>query len=210
MGKSFLLKPGEKYGKLTILKLAKIVEYINPKGRKLQKKYYECLCECGKKAIIYQGKLTSGQTKSCGCITHKHNLHNSRIYNIYAGMKKRCFSITQKDFKNYGGRGITVCDEWKNDFLTFYNWAIKNGYNDTLTLDRINYNRNYCPENCRWATPKEQANNKRSNLILNYNNESHNVTQWAEKLNIPRHLIYQRIYAGWKTNEVLSGRRHTT
>lgn len=207
MGKAILLKPGDKFGKLTIIKLAKKVEYKNPNGKSFLKKYYECRCECGNTTIVYQGKLISGQTKSCGCLNHKHNLYNSRIYNIYQGMKKRCLKPSQKDFIRYGARGITICQEWKNNFINFYNWAIKNGYKDDLTLDRIDVNGNYEPSNCRWATLKEQANNKRTNKVLFYNNENHNVTEWAQILNIPRHRIYQRLNAGWSINEALSGNR---
>ena len=208
MGKPFLLNEGEKFGKLTVVKLNKKVEYTNPKGRKLLKKYYECKCECGNTVIVYQGKLTSGQTKSCGCITHKHNLYKSRIYNIYRGMKKRCNLETQKDYKDYGGRGIKVCEEWK-EFLPFYDWAINNGYSDELSIDRIDVNGNYEPSNCRWITKKKQANNRRTNLILSYNNEKHNISEWANILNIPRYKIYQRLYAGWSIDETLSGNKKT-
>ena len=104
-------------------------------------------------------------------------------------MKKRC----DNGNKNYGGRGITVCNEWKNSFNTFYEWALNNGYNETLTIDRINVNGNYCPENCRWATITEQQNNKRTNVIIEYDGVSHTVSEWAKILNIKRETLVKRL-----------------
>ena len=203
MGKSFLLKPGEKFNKLTVIELAETKLYINPHGRKLLKKYYKCKCDCGNEVIVYQGQLTSGHTQSCGCLTLKHGLWQSRLYNIWRGMLKRCNLKSSKDYMRYGGRGINVCEEWKNDFKTFYDWALNNGYDDTLSIDRIDVNGNYEPSNCRWQTAAQQANNKRSNVLITYNGETHNITEWAKKLNIPRHQIYHRIKANWSIEKAL-------
>lgn len=203
MGKSFLLEPGQKFEKLTIIELAEKRLYVDPTGKKLFKKYYRCKCDCGNEVIVYQGKLTSGQTKSCGCLTLKHGLWKSRIYNIWRGILKRCYLKSSKDYKNYGGRGITVCDEWKNDFKAFYNWAMANKYEDNLSIDRINVNGNYEPTNCRWVKAKTQANNRSSNKLLTYKGETHTITEWAEKLNIARHLIYQRLQANWSIEKAL-------
>ena len=203
MGKSFLLKSGQKFGKLTVLELTEKRLYINPQGKKLFKKYYKCKCECGNEIIVYQGHLTSGHTKSCGCITLKHGYWKSRLYNIWRGMLKRCYLVTSKDYDRYGGRGITICDEWKNDFKAFYEWAMANGYEDNLSIDRIDVNGNYQPENCRWITNKQQANNKRSNKLITYNGKTHNITEWANILNIPRYLIYNRLKANWSIEKAL-------
>lgn len=203
MAKSFLLESGQKFGKLTVVELTEKRLYINPQGKKLFKKYYKCKCDCGNEVIIYQGKLTSGQTKSCGCLTLKHGLWKSRIYNIWRGMLKRCYLKSSKDYKNYGGIGITVCDEWKNDFKAFYNWAVNNKYKDDLSIDRIDVKSGYEPDNCRWVKAKTQANNRSNNKLLTYNGETHNITEWAEKLNINRHLIYQRLQANWSIERAL-------
>lgn len=203
MGKSFLLKSGQKFGKLTVLELAEKRLYINPQGKKLFKKYYKCKCECGNEITVYQGQLTSGHTKSCGCITLKHGCWKSRLYNIWRGMLKRCYLATNKDYNRYGGRGITICEEWKNDFKTFYAWAMANGYKDDLSIDRINVNGNYQPDNCRWLTNKQQANNKRNNKLITYNGETHNITEWANILCIPRYLIYYRLKANWSIEKAL-------
>lgn len=139
-------------------------------------------CECGSEPkSIRESHLTSGVTHSCGCkkrkqITKmnkdniKHGKRYTRLYKIWCGMKYRCYNENYDGYNNYGGRGIIVCQEWITDFENFYEWAIENGYKDTLTIERINVNGNHCPENCKWATMKEQENNKRNNTVLEWIN----------------------------------------
>lgn len=132
-----------------------------------------------------------------GLIGNKHNLvhglSHSRIYNTYHSMKQRCYNPSHKSYHNYGGRGIKVCEEWLNDFQAFYDWSMSHGYSDDLTIDRKDNNGNYCPENCRWATYKEQSNNVRTNHIITYKDETHTLKEWSEILNINHNTLYRRI-----------------
>lgn len=132
-----------------------------------------CKCDCGNEKEILGDSLKSGKTQSCGCLRKqriseantRHKGRGTRLHNIWLGMRSRCHSKGHSGFKNYGGRGITVCDEW-DDYCVFKDWAISNGYADNLTIDRIDVNGNYEPSNCRWVTYKEQAKNKRVNQFL--------------------------------------------
>ena len=179
---------GQKFGHLTVTERSE--------KRKKGMAFWICHCDCGNTTQpIRTADLKNGKTKSCGCLQNKpkHGMSYSRIYQTWADMKGRCYNQNNQSFKNYGGRGIKVCDEWKNDFKTFYDWAMSNGYEDHLTIDRKDANGNYEPSNCRWATYKVQENNTRRNHFLTYNGKTQTMKEWAEEVNINYNTLVGRI-----------------
>lgn len=194
----------KKFGKLTVIKMHE----DKSKGIK-----WVCKCDCGNETIVYSNFLKSGHTKSCGCLQKEvvsnifrtHNLSKTKLYKRWEDMKNRCYTKTQTMYKYYGDRGIKVCDEWldkENGFINFYNWAIQNGYQDNLTIDRIDVNGNYEPSNCRWVTMEQQANNKRNSCYITYNNETHTASEWGRILKIPYKLIHARYSKGYCLEDV--------
>lgn len=136
--------------------------------------------------------------------SYKHGeSHTSRLYGIWTSMKKRCHKSYDPSYARYGARGIRVCDEWFDDYIAFRDWALANGYKDGLTIDRIDVNGNYEPDNCRWATNREQCNNRRNNVRLEYNGETHTMAEWSRILNVPVATIKARKRKGWSTEEIL-------
>ena len=163
--------------------------------------FWICRCECGEFRICSGHSLKSGVSKSCGCLQREkvkdskttHGESKIKIYSVWTTMKRRCRSSEDPHCKRYGLRGITVCDEWKNDFMAFYNWAMANGYREGLQIDRINNDGNYEPNNCRWVTAKEQANNRSTNKFLEYRGERHTISQWSRITGIARSTLVWRI-----------------
>lgn len=163
-----------------------------------KKGYVLCRCDCGAERQVAVNNITSGRSTSCGCINREvqrnlhttHNLYGCRLYNIWVGMKSRCYYDKHIDFKWYQSNGIIVCDEWKHSFESFYNWAISHGYSDELTLDRVDDSKGYEPDNCRFASPKEQASNRKTNLRYTINGDTKTLKQWAESSNIDYHHLY--------------------
>ena len=196
---------GKKFGMLTIVSFAGRDRH----GTKL----WNCVCDCGnrKKNPVRLSELKRGTTRSCGCVMHEtnkgknstHGMTGSRIHNEYKSMMNRCYCKSGHGWKNYGGRCITVCDEWRGHFIVFYEWAMNNGYADNLSLDRIDVNGNYSPQNCRWATAKQQSNNKRTNRMVESGGIVHTVTEWSEILGINKSTIRGRLDRGWSNDEIL-------
>lgn len=200
------IKQGQKFGRLTVIR--EVEPHINPKGQKVR--MILCKCDCGNESTIQLSRLTCGLTTSCGCLRLEKvgslnkryekitgeklpegfSFRKSRIYGIWTDMLHRCVNPAEK---NYYGKGISVCEEWRSDFFNFYFWAIDNGYTDELTIDRIDSDGNYEPSNCRWATYKQQNNNNCMNRKVTYNGVTHTIGEWGEITGIGRDLLYQRI-----------------
>jgi len=202
---------GKKFGRLTVIAEESL-------RKKIGYKKWICKCDCGKYITTQTRYLTSGDTKSCGCLlsdTSKkyysqlnktHGMSHSKLHVKWQGMRDRCYRENTNGYENYGGRGIKVCDEWKKDFNNFYKWAIETGYKEGMTIDRIDVNGNYEPSNCRWATHKEQSNNKRNSHFIEYKGERHTLKQWSEKLGVSYSTIKCRSLKGWSNEEILLGR----
>lgn len=172
----------------------------------------ECQCEKRTKKLIRSSALISGESKSCGCLQKElaiiqnttHGKTNSHLYSIWRGMRDRIFNKNARCYKDYGGRGIKICDEWLN-FENFYEWSINNGYQDDLTIERKDVNGNYCLENCKWATMKEQANNRRTNHFIEFNGKNQSMSDWAKEINIPYQTLKSRINSmGWEIERALT------
>ena len=184
---------GKMFGKLTVI--SELSERANGGG-----KQYKCVCECGNITIVRSDHLKSGHTTLCGCnkIIHtRHRLSSNRIYKTWCGIKDRGYNEHCKNYKHYGKRGIKMCDEWKDDFMNFYNWAIGNGYTDTLTIYSIDVNGNYKPSHCRWTDMKQQANNKRNTVYITYNGKTQSVSQWCRELHLKLSTVYYRAKRGY-------------
>ena len=174
--------------------------------------YWTCKCECGKIKDVRDYDLTSGKSKSCGCSNKDlpqaykktHGSSKTKLYGIWSTMKNRCENPSSlRAEKNYKNRGIKICKEW-HDFSVFQKWALENGYKENLSIDRIDNNGNYCPENCRWATAKEQAQNRRSNVFITYKSKTQTISQWADELNIKRKTLTERLRKGWSVERAFT------
>lgn len=208
-----LLEKGQRFGRLTVL------EYSHREHRTFKNSrnnyyiyFYKCKCDCGNIGIYRERSLKSGNTKSCGCLNidkiiernMTHNLSNTRLYKIYHGIKKRCYNRNCRSYKDYGGRGIGLCKEWANNFLTFYNWAIDNGYSDNLTIERKDVNKEYSPENCTWITKEEQNLNKTTSVFYEYDGKKFLLGELAKRYNLPFTCLRKRLERGWDLEKALT------
>lgn len=192
---------GKRFGKLIVLG-------ISDKKGKSGHKYYRCLCDCGNEKDISASHLATGASKSCGCgvrlATIKrnttHGLSKSRLFTKWMNMKSRCSNPNDKAYAYYGGKGIKVCDEWQTNFMAFYDWSMSNGYSDNLTIERIDVNGDYMPNNCKWIPFCDQAKNKSNNRFVEINGTKKLISEWCKESPVSMTTIYQRIRNGW--NEI--------
>lgn len=189
---------GKKYGMLTIVGIEPDMVCKSGSSHRMVR----CICDCGKEHVASYDHIVAGKTKSCGCQMGKRKRIRypgevkTRLYRIWGNMVNRCTNKNNPAYQNYGGRGITVCNEWRS-WDNFKAWAFENGYNDDLTIDRIDNDSGYSAENCRFVDRHTQANNKRSNRIIEYNGESHTMSEWGNILGIEYCVLASRIEKGW-------------
>lgn len=195
---------GHRFGRLVVIKPMG----HNSKGRAL----WLCKCDCGNERIINVECLKYGYSKSCGCLRAEgnskrtHGLSFSRLWRIHSQMKVRCYDKKSDAYKNYGARGITICDEWlgENGLKNFSEWAYSNGYSEKLTIDRKDNSKGYSPDNCRWTDRKTQNRNRRTNHFITYQGESKTIAEWSEVTGIKYHTLKCRIKAGWNVEDALT------
>ena len=201
-------KIGDKINNWTIISELKYLHFSST-----SQKAYDCRCVCGTIRTKTQTSLKSERSKSCGCLRDSiitplrnttHGMSKTRLYRIHKSMKRRCQLPTDSTYQNYGGRGITLCAEWQK-FEPFRDWALSNGYQEDLTIDRKNGKGNYEPDNCRWATYQEQANNISSNRILTVFNEQKTLSEWSRDSRCPvsAKAIQSRLSRGLSDEEAV-------
>ena len=186
----FIDLTGKKFGRLKVLDFYRKNNII----------YWNCKCDCGTKKMVNGYHLRSGRILSCGCysierisnLNKTHGESKTRLYRIWSGIKTRCFDTKCDCYYRYGGRGITMCKDWQMSYESFRDWALNNGYDKTLTIDRINNNGNYEPNNCRWANNKTQSNNTNRTIILEYKNSKYSIKELATLFNVN----YKKFYYG--------------
>lgn len=196
---------GKKFGNLTVVKKVE---------RKNRSNQWLCKCDCGKEVVCYQYNLERGTSTSCGCLRSYyakktrscHGESTGKLYKKWSSIKTRCYNKNTPCYKNYGGRGIKMCDEWL-DFWNFREWAYKNGYSEGLTLERIDVNGNYEPSNCKWIPMEEQAINKRNNSFIEYGGKRQTISQWSKELGVGKEVLSYRYRAGWAPEECLFGKK---
>ena len=200
---------GKKIGKLLVISYDD--NMIRGKGRKCI-----CKCDCGNTYITWDRLIRYGNRQSCGCLeavrtqgTYRHGFSRKkskeRLYKTWANMKSRCNNPNTKSYSDYGGRGIKICDEWNNDFISFKNWALSNGYTDKLTIDRIDNNKGYYPENCRWVGKDIQGINKRNCINITYKGKTQTISQWSRETGINQATIKYRYSHGYSLEKIFKG-----
>lgn len=186
---------GQRFGKLTAL--YRIHNYHK------KRVHWLCICDCGNLAEVASCNLQSQTTNSCGCLYQEHGKSHDRLYKLYYNIKDRCYNKNSTSYKDYGARDIKVCQEWLDDFMNFYNWAINNGYREGLTIDRIDNDKGHSPDNCRCATNKEQIRNRRNTKYVTYKGETKPLAEWCEILNLNYDTVQSRLRYSWPVDRAL-------
>ncbi|KJW12855.1 hypothetical protein [Levilactobacillus spicheri] len=209
---------GQKFGLLTVIAFDHREIHVRPNGKKTYRIYWKCRCECGSVVVRRRDALNNpGHVVSCGCYRTQvnktfmeqhnpkasHGLSQTRIYKIYYKMRERCYDKNYPQFDLYGGRGIRICSEWLDDFRNFYDWSISHGYSEDKSIDRIDFNGNYEPKNCRWADVYQQADNKRNNIVLTHDGITMTMPEWARKIGLPYSTLADRRRKGKTVEEIL-------
>lgn len=203
----FIDLTGNKYNKLTCIKWERRENGI----------YWYCQCECNNFTWVEASNLKSGAVKSCGCagnhVNRIHGMSRTRLHKIWSRMIARCFNPNVDSFEHYGGRGITVCSEWMetNGFINFMNWSYEHGYKENLSIDRIDNNKGYSPDNCRWVTQSVQMRNTRTNPRYELNSKPYTIADLADIFNIPYQRLHRRIHAlHWDIEEAVGLKPHVS
>jgi hypothetical protein len=202
---NFVDLTGQRFGRLTVIAL------IQKASRKNNRTKYQCRCDCGNMLIVESDHLKRGHTQSCGCYKKEHistankthGISNHRLCSIWHGIKRRCYCEKATGYENYGGRGITMCAEWRDNIHAFYDWALFHGYSDDLSIDRIDNNRGYSPDNCRWATKKEQQRNNRRNYLLTIAGETKCLSEWLDQTGVAFKTAQKRLLLGWQPDQAV-------
>lgn len=201
---------GQRFGYLLVVDQA-------PSDPKRKERRWVCRCECGNHTVVPSYRLRHGGTLSCGC--HKYDRsfcskkakNNPRLYGVYKSIQTRCHNPKNSNYYLYGGRGIDLCDEWK-EFDTFCDWALANGYDENAqfgecTIDRIDPDKGYSPDNCRWVNMTRQNNNRRNNHLISFNGETKTIAEWERHLGLYSGAIYERLKSGWSIEHALTVQR---
>lgn len=199
---------GYSFGCFTVIKEAP--HHIRADGKKVR--VWECRCVCGNTRLLNKQEIMSQKRKSCGCKHDEyaraqatvHGDSHKRLHNIWSGMRSRCYNQNEYHYRWYGERGIKMCDEWVDNYVAFKEWAVNNGYSDTLTIDRINVDGDYCPDNCRWVTMKAQCNNRTDNHRVSVFGGLYTLSQLEEKTGIKQETIRRRLKRGWSAEEAVT------
>lgn len=198
---------GKRFGRLIVIK------YLELEERTKKEESWLCKCDCGNYTTSSYSSLKNGNKKSCGCLAlenskrpRKHGMAKTRIWNIYQNMVRRCNNENDPAYKNYGGRGISVCDKWTGEdgMKRFFDWSFENGYKDDLEIDRINVDGNYEPSNCRWATSKQQNRNRRDNIQIKYKGKTQTLPDWCDELGLEYNMVYLRYRRGWDVERMFT------